>query len=166
MAEQSNKSFRFNIIDVLITIVIVVALALFVMIMANSFGVNASTDKENKTIEYTVQFKGIRAEFADNIKVNTTVVDGQKRHNLGKIVSVSDPELYQTEVYDEETRSMKLATNPDYITVEIKVSADGYLDDGMYYLKESDKEIGVGTFLYIHLPDFCGSGYVSAMKVK
>ncbi len=166
MAEQEKKAFRFNIIDAFITVAIVAVLALFIMIMASSFGVNASTDKENKTIEYTVQFKGIRAEFGDNIIVGNTVVDGQKRHNLGKIVKVSEPMVYETEVYDEESRSMKLAQNPDYITVEVTVSADGYVDDGMFFLKESDKEIGVGTYLYIHLPNFCGAGYISAMNVK
>lgn len=166
MAEQEKKAFRFNIIDALITVAIVAVLAVFVMIMASSFGVNASTEKDNKTVEYTLQFKGIRAEFGDNVSVGSTVVDGQKRHNLGKVVRVLEPTAYQTEVYDEESRSMKLATNPDYITLEIVVSADGYIDDEMIFLKDSDKEIGVGTFLYIHLPNFCGGGYISAMNVK
>lgn len=166
MADQEKRAYRFNLIDAFITIAIVAALSLFAIIMVSSFGVNASTDKENKTIEYTIQFKGIRAEFGDNIKVGNTVVDGQKRHNLGKIVSVSEPMVYQNEVYDEESRSLKLAFNPDYITVEVTVRAEGYEDDQMFFLSESDKEIGVGTYLYIHLPNFCGGGYISAMSVK
>ena len=61
---------------------------------------------------------------------------------------------------------MKLGLNPDYVTVEITVRADGYEDDEMYFLSESDKEIGVGTYIYLHLPNFCGGGYISAMSVK
>ncbi len=166
MAEREKRAFKFNIIDAFITVAIAAALALFVMIMASSFGVNASTDKENKVIEYTIQLKGIRAEFGDNFDLGSTVVDGQKRHNLGKIVRISEPEIYETEVYDEESRSMKLGLNPDYVTVEITVRADGYEDDEMYFLSESDKEIGVGTYIYLHLPNFCGGGYISAMSVK
>ncbi len=166
MAEKEKKSFRFNAIDALITIAIALVLSLFVMIMASSFGVNASVDKENKDIEYTLQFKGIRIEFADNMRVGETIVDAQKRHNLGKIIKIGDAMPYQTEVYDEESRTMKMATNPDYVTLEIVVKADGYIDDEMIYLAESDKEIGVGTFVYIHTPNFCGSGYISAMNVK
>ena len=43
MAEREKKAFKFNIIDAFITVAIAAALALFVMIMASSFGVNAST---------------------------------------------------------------------------------------------------------------------------
>lgn len=166
MAGKENRAFKINIIDVLITLMIVCVLAVGTIMLASAFGVNASADDEGKTIEYVVQFKGIRKEFGDNIIKGDIVVDAQKRHNLGTVIEVREPEVYEQEVYDEETKTMKMATNPDFITLEIKVSAPGYIDEEMYYLAESDKEIGVGTFLYIHTPDFCGSGYISSMIVK
>ena len=113
---------------------------------------------------YTVQFKKILAEFSDNIKVGDAVVDAQKRHNLGEVSGVSS-KYYELEIYDNENQARAVAVNTDYITVDMQVKATAYVSNGMCYLKDSGKEIGIGTALYIHLPDFCGIGYISDMVV-
>ena len=51
------------------------------------------------------------------------------------------------------------------MNIDMKVTAQAYVSDEMCFLKDSGKEIGIGTALYIHLPDFCGSGYISELNI-
>lgn len=162
MADNEKKAFKINIIDVIITVIIVAVLAVGTIMIASAFGFS-SKDKEVGTVEYVIQFKGVMDDFADNVKKGDEIVDSQKRHVLGK-VKETKYEVYNTEVYNEETRELQIAENPDYITLEVTVTADAYVSEQMIFLTESEKEIGVGTFLYIHAPDFCGGGYISAMN--
>ena len=161
MSEQ-KKAFRINVVDVLITLVIIAVLTVGILMIANAFDVNAAGEDET-TVEYTVQFKRIRNEFMGNIKIGDTVVDAQKRHNLGTVVGVYE-EPYVLELYDVEDATRKAVEYPDFCTIEMTVTAKAYLEDGMWMLKESGKEIGIGTALYIHLPNFCGEGYISEME--
>lgn len=163
MADE-KKAFRINIIDVLITLVIIAVVSVGVLMLANAFDVNASDDG-TVAVEYTVQFKRIRDEFSDNIHVGDAVIDAQKRHNLGTVTKVSN-EPYTVELYNHETDMRDIVEYPDFITINMKVSAAAYVSDEMCYLKDSGKEIGIGTALYIHLPDFCGMGYICEMKVS
>ena len=160
---NEKKAFRINIVDVLITLIIIGVLAVGALMLASAFDVN-NVSEEGSSVIYTVQFKKILAEFSDNIKNGDTVVDAQKRHNLGTVYDVTVTP-YETEIYDNENESRAMAVNPDFITIDMKVEANAYVSGGMCYLKDSGKEIGIGTAMFIHLPDFCGIGYISDMVV-
>lgn len=160
---NEKKAFRINIVDVLITLIIIGILTVGALMIASAFDVN-NVSEEGTSVVYTVQFKKILSEFSENIKVGDTVVDAQKRHNLGVVDGVTT-KFYELEIYDNENNSRKIATNPDYITINMDVRATAYVSGGMCYLKDSGKEIGIGTAMYIHLPDFCGIGYISDMVV-
>lgn len=160
---NNKKAFRINIVDVLITLVIIGILTVGALMLASAFDVS-NVSEDGSSVVYTVQFKKIRAEFSDNIDVGDIVVDAQKRHNLGEVSGVTS-KFYELEIYDNENNSRAVAVNPDFITIEMQVKATAYVSNGMCYLKDSGKEIGIGTAMYIHLPDFCGTGYISDMVV-
>lgn len=149
--------------DVLITVVIACVIAVGAIMIANAFGVDASTDKEKLTVEYTLQFSGIRPEFAEKAQVGDVVVEAAKRLGLGTVKSVRY-EPYTKDVYNQETGMMQAAQHPDYVTVYITITADGYLSDEMYYV--NGVKTAVGTGISIHTKNFCGTGYISEMLVK
>jgi len=161
---EEKKSFHINIVDVFLTMILAVVIAVGAIMIASAFGVDAS-DKEQTIVKYTIQFKGVDAEFCDNVKVGEVVIDAQKRLNLGTVVGVKGTEKYAKDVYDEETGMMVLAEYPDKYTLYITVEAPGYLSgDGMYYV--NGVKMAVGSGLSVHLKDFCSTGYVSYMEIK
>ncbi len=160
---EEKKSFRINIVDILITVVIACVIAVGAIMIANAFGVDASSDKGALTVEYTLQFSGLQSEFAEKAQAGDTVVEAAKRLGLGTVTSVRH-EPYTKDVYNAETGAMQVATHPDYVTVYITIRADGYLSDEMYYV--NGVKIAVGTGISIHTKNFCGTGYVSEMLVK
>ncbi|MBQ6893051.1 MAG: DUF4330 domain-containing protein [Clostridia bacterium] len=159
-----KKAFRINIVDVLITLIIVAMLTVGILMLANTFDVRASGDG-NATVEYTVQFKKVRNEFIGNVKAGDIAVDAQNRQNLGVVIDVKDDTPYTIELYNAATDAREVVEYPDFINITMKVSADAYTSDGMWYLKESGREIGIGAEFNIYLPDFCGTGYVSEMNI-
>ena len=159
---DEKRSFRINIVDVLLTIVIACVIAFAAFMIANAFGVDASA-KEDITIEYTIQFRGLQPEFCDNVEVGETVIDAQKRLNLGTVTRVRT-EPYTKDVYDEETETMVKATHPDYLTLYITVEAPGYFSEEMYYL--NGIKMAVGNGISIHMKNLCATGYINDMRIK
>ena len=158
-----KRAFRINIVDVLITLVIAGILAFGVIMIASAFGVDATTDKENFQVQYTLQFKGLRPEFSDKVKPGDVVVEAAKRLGLGTVYAVSVAP-YTMDVYNKESGQMQVAQHPDYITLNVTILADGYLADEMYYV--NGIKMAVGTGISIHAKNFCGTGYVSAMQIQ
>ncbi len=161
---DTKNTFRINVVDILITLIIIVGLAFGALMLINAFDVNAASD-DIRTIEYTVQFKRVRDEFKGFVKTGDIAVDAQKRHNLGEVIGVEEPN-YTVELYHVENDTRISVDYPDFIDMEVTISAKAYQKDGMWYLKDSGKEMGIGTPLYLHFPYFCSSGYVSDMKIK
>lgn len=157
-----KRSFRVNIVDILLTIVIACVIAVAAFMIANAFGVDAS-EKEDLTIEYTIQFRGMMPEFCDNVEVGETVIDAQKRLNLGTVTRVRT-EPYTKDVYDEETERMVKATHPEYLTLYITVESPGYLSEEMYYL--NGIKMAVGNGISIHMKNLCATGYINDMRIK
>lgn len=157
-----KRSFRVNIVDILLTVVIACVIAVAAFMIANAFGVDA-TAKEDMTIEYTIQFRGMMPEFCDNVDVGETVIDAQKRLNLGTVTRVRT-EPYTKDVYDEQLEKMVVATHPEYLTLYITVEAPGYLSEEMYYL--NGIKMAVGNGISIHMKNLCATGYINDMRIK
>lgn len=157
-----KRSFRVNIVDVLLTIVIACVIAVAAFMIANAFGVDASA-KEDLTIEYTIQFRGMMPEFCDNVEVGETVIDAQKRMNMGTVTRVRT-EPYTKDVYDEETEMMVNAIHPEYLTLYVTVESPGYLSEQMYYI--NGIKMAVGNGISIHMKNLCATGYINDMRVK
>ena len=162
MEKKENREFRVNLVDILITIVIAGVITFGAFMLASAFGVDTA-EKTDHTVLYTLQFRGIDPEYADKVAVGDTVVEAAKRFNLGTVTAVSS-EPYVKDVFDEATGEMVAAVHPDYITLNVTLTADGYYADGSYYINGSRVAVGVG--ISIHAKNFAGTGYVSAMRLK
>ena len=149
MEKKENREFRVNLVDILITIVIAGVITFGAFMLASAFGVDTA-EKTDHTVLYTLQFRD-------------TVVEAAKRFNLGTVTAVSS-EPYVKDVFDEATGEMVAAVHPDYITLNVTLTADGYYADGSYYINGSKVAVGVG--ISIHAKTCAGTGYVSAMRLK
>lgn len=160
---SENKAFRINFVDVLLTLFIVAIVGVGAFMIGSAFGIDISAEKEDMTIEYTLQLRGMMPEFKDNVTVGETVIDAQKRLNLGTVTAVwSEP--YEKDVYDEESGTMVKAVHPENVTMYIRISSPGYVTDEMYYVNGIKMAVGIG--LSIHTKDLCATGYVSDMRIK
>ena len=162
MEKKENREFRVNLVDILITIVIAGVITFGAFMLASAFGVDTA-EKTDHTVLYTLQFRGIDPEYADKVAVGDTVVEAAKRFNLGTVTAVSS-EPYVKDVFDEATGEMVAAVHPDYITLNVTLTADGYYADGSYYINGSKVAVGVG--ISFNAKNFAGTGYVSAMRLK
>ncbi len=162
MIGEEKKGIRVNIVDILITVAIACLITFCVLMLANAFGTDAAA-KTDVTVEYTIQFRGLRSEFANKVKSGDIVIDAQKRQGLGTVQSIKYSP-YIVDVYDSETGEMVAAEHPSYITLEITVLANGYISGEMYYV--NGIKMGVGAGLSIHTKNFAGTGYISAMRVE
>lgn len=160
---NEKRAFRINFVDVLLTLMIAAVIAVGAYMLGSAFGIDVSAQKEDITVEYTLQFRGLSPEFYDKVTVDETVIDAQKRLNIGTIQSVWT-EPYVKDVYDEESGTMVAATHPDYFTLNIRISSPGYITDDMYYVNGIKMAVGIG--LSIHLKNFCATGYVTDMRIK
>ncbi|MBQ8837170.1 MAG: DUF4330 family protein [Clostridia bacterium] len=163
MEDMKKRAFKINFVDVIITLMIILVLSVAALMIASAFGATEAIDSEDVDIEYTVLIKGVLEDFRDTVQVGDAVIDSQERQSLGTVVGVEYYE-YSYELYNDETHKMEIVTHPHSITIEMKVTATGYRKDGIYYLKESGKPIGVGTGFNINTPHYCGIGYVGSMS--
>lgn len=160
---NEKKAFRINFVDILLTLVIVAVIGVGAYMLGSAFGIDVSAEKEDMTVEYTLQFRGLMPEFDGNVEVGEAVIDAQKRLNIGTVTSVWN-EPFVKDVYDEETQQMVTATHPDFFTLNVRISSPGYVTDGMYYVNGIKMAVGVGVS--IHLKNFCATGYVTDMRIK
>lgn len=164
MAEREKRAFKFNIIDIILTVVIAGVVAVGSIMLVNAFGVDTSTDKEQVVFEYTIEFKGILDELKDNVSVGDIIIDGQKRYNIGKVSKVVYSP-YMIDVFDKEKGEMIATPYPDNVTLKITVKKDGYILDDNYYLEESSMRLAVGYGISVHAPHLCSYGYISEINV-
>lgn len=160
---SEKREFKFNVIDIVLTVIILAVVAFASIMLVNAFGVNTSTDRTEGVFEYTIEFKGILDELQDNVKVGDTIIDGQKRYNIGQTVKVS-VEPHIIDVYDKDKDEMVGAKYPGNVNLKITVRKDGYIMDDNYYLEESGMRLVVGAGISVHAPHLCSYGYISEIN--
>ncbi len=151
------RNYRFNILDALIAVVILVVIAV-VLVAYLPGGLSASgNNRENVTVTYTIEIKGINRKLADWIIVGDTVTDRDTAIDIGRIsaeVEVShagivryDPTSGEVIIYEAEDTSDLLIT----VTANAKYDVSrGYTVNG--------KRLAVGADYSISLPKFEGNG--------
>ena len=160
---SENKAFRINFVDVLLTLMIAAIIGIGAYMIGSAFGINVSAEKEDMTVEYTLVFRGMMPEFCDNVTVGESVIDAQKRLNLGTVTAVWT-EPFVKDIFDDRTGTMESAVHPDYLNLYIRISSPGYVTDSMYYVNGIKMAVGIG--LSIHTKNLCATGYVTDMRIK
>lgn len=161
MEEKAKKSFRFNIIDVLlIVLLLAVATALVYFFFFRTTSVIAT---ESYSAEYVIESIEIREEFGSLIKVGDKITDTSKQRELGEVISVEYIPSTRTTVNTETGEQMEV-TVPEKLDVYITVRSDNVILDGNYKIGGS-YDLFVGTYFSYRTPGFASSGNCVSMKI-
>ena len=161
--ELSNKKRKFNVMDVIVTIVIIIAIAL----LAKIFIFNGSTAEAEDTVkvQFTLEVKNERDELIDNAAANIgkSLIEGTAKYNLGKVVDFySTPATHSS--FNHETGESVNALYPEHSNVCFVVEADAIMNPYTGRYSIAGFEISVGTLIYVRLPDYAGTSYCTAIK--
>ncbi len=155
-----KQKHRFNAVDALIILLIAAVLAAGLFIWSKSRqGKSANTFD----VEYVIELRTIRDEFADNIKVGTNIIDSAKKYQLGEVIAVNtSPAQYTgTDLINGE---LVYNDYPEHSNVDLTVKTTASLDDDGMYIIDGGYRISVGTTIYIRTPDYVGVGYCTKFK--
>ncbi len=150
-----NKKGRFNVVDALITVIILLVAFAILWIFDPFLWFSADT-KQEVTLKYVVELKGVDDDVNSNIKAGETVTNASTKNAIGTIVSVKTRNATVWE-YDEKSDSMVEKTiegkSDIYITIQVKCVYEksvGYTVNG--------QQIAYGTVLNLRLTNFNGVG--------
>ncbi len=158
---NTKQKRRFNVVDALIILLILAVIAAAaVFVLSKGVGGRKSNTFE---IEYVVELRTVRDEFADNIKVGDRLVDSAAKYQLGEVIAVSTSPATFTGT-DLVNGALVYCNYPEHSDISLTVKASAETDsDGMYII-DSGYRISVGSTMYIRTPDFVGTGYCTRFK--
>lgn len=157
----TKKKHRFNAVDALIILIVLAVIAgggLFIW----SRGVGKS-GQNSFDVEYVIEFRTIRDEFADNFSEGTKLIDSAKKYQLGEVIAVSvTPATFTgTNLVDGK---LAYSNYPEHSNVALTVRTTASLDSEGMYIIDGGYHISVGSTMYIRTPDYVGMGYCTKFK--
>ncbi len=165
----SQKKRRFNVVDAVIIIMIAAVIAVAVLFFRTDIFRNDGGENDGGLsgvlvpVEYEIQFRGIRDEFADNFIVGDNVVDTVKHVKLGQIIAVdvTDAVYVGSNLLTGELVS---SDYPGYSDVTVTVSVNAAVgDDGRYYIG-GEYDLSVGTLVAMRTPNYTGTAYCTQIR--
>ncbi len=158
----TQKKHKFNAIDAAVIILIaaiIVTAAIFLFSRNEPDAPIAQTSK----IEYVVELRTIRDEFADNFKIGDGVTDANSLTKIGEVVaiSISDATYAGVDLITGESVSSEY---PDHSDVSLTVSADVTVDGLGRYIVGAGYDVSVGKLIYVRTPNYIGYGYCTELR--
>jgi cell division protein FtsL len=163
-AVVKKKTYRFNILDVLLILLTIGVIFVAVNIISPMSFIKKLQSDSTHTIEYTVEFIGVDEDFIDAIKENDKVMDSVSKNSLGTVVAVDYNTHYSELKYDEENKVGKLVDYADKYNVTVTITADGSYISGEGY-NVNARRIAVGEKMSLRFPDYVGEGYCISFTV-
>lgn len=162
MEKTNNKKRRsFNFIDVLLLILIIAVVGALVWFLASPY--TEQLFAVTYDIEYTIQLKGVRMEFKDNVKVGDRVVDTVGLDEIGEVTEV----VYTASKFVGTDNSGHSVTSdyPGLYDVTVTVRARATMPSGIYTV--NGYGITAGKTIPFRVPDFIGEGVcISVAEVE
>lgn len=160
---NTQKKHKFNAIDAAIIIVIVAIIGAAVFFFARGNDEQAPSAPQMLDIEYVIEFRNIRDEFADNFQIGDKVSDAAALSHIGEIVAV--------EVADATYNGTNLATGelvisdyPDYSIVSVTVSAKAYIGSLGRFIVGEGYDIAIGKPIAVRTPNYTGTAYCTQIR--
>ena len=165
MGIKAVKKHKFNAVDAVIIIVIAAVLVAGIVaaVMFYTAGDGAAEIAKEYTIEYILEFRGLRNEYADNFKVGEKVIDSVAKHKLGEVIAVNTvPYTYNGNNFN--TGELVVSDYPNHSNVQLTVRANAITNEyGMYYIR-SVYRMSVGSTVYVRMPNYTGVAYCVEIK--
>ncbi len=162
--KSTQKKHKFNAIDAAVIILIAAiigAAAFFLFSRDEGEDLTAQTVK----IEYAVELRAIRDEFADNFTEGDGVIDASELYRIGNIVAIDVTDAVYTGVNFVTGESVS-SDYPEYSDVQLTVSADATVDALGRYVVGGGYDIAVGKLIYVRTPNYIGYGYCTEIRAS
>ncbi len=147
---------RFNALDALIIIIIVAVLAVTLLAYLPG-GILRLPEKNNVTVTYTIEVKGVKRELAAGIAVNDPVTEKGTSVSLGNISAEVEVTPYSTVRYDAASGEVVTDEYSGLSTLLITVTAQAGYDSSRGYTVNG-RRMAIGAEYSISLPGFEGTG--------
>ena len=158
----TQKKHKFNAIDAAV-IILIAAIIVTASIFLFSRNEPDAPIAQTAKIEYVVELRTIRDEFADNFGIGDSVTDANSLAKIGQVVAIS--------VNDATYAGVNLATGesvssdyPDHSDVALTVSANATMDGLGRYVIGAGYDISVGKLIYVRTPNYIGYGYCTELR--
>lgn len=159
--KKENRIRRFTVLDGIIILVILAVIGVGIYLVAAD---KAPTAAENTVpVTFTVELKGIKDVYANNIRVGDTVIDSVTKKTIGTVAAVET--LPHTEyIVNQESGVIEEKAYPGQATVLLTVSSDAVLG-GLGYTIDGYR-VAIGVLHHLQLPHFLGSGYCIGVQAQ
>lgn len=147
---------RFNALDALIIIIIIAVLAVTLLAYLPG-GILRLPEKNNVTVTYTIEVKGVKRELAAGIAVDDPVTEKGTSVSLGNISAEVEVTPYSTVRYDAASGEVVTDEYSGLSTLLITVTAQAGYDSSRGYTVNG-RRIAIGAEYGISLPGFEGTG--------
>lgn len=147
---------RFNALDALIIIIIVAVLSVTLLAYLPG-GILRLPEKNNVTVTYTIEVKGVKRELAAGIAVDDPVTEKSTSVSLGNISAEVEVIPYSTVRYDAASGEVVTDEYSGLSTLLITVTAQAGYDSSRGYTVNG-RRIAIGAEYGISLPGFEGTG--------
>ncbi len=161
----SKPRRRFNFIDFLLILFVLAVVFVAVNIVSPMSLIDKLRPDTTHTIQYTVEFTGVSAEYIEKIKENDTVVDAVSKQTLGSVTAVDNNTKYTVLEYNEAANAGVLVEYPDRYNIIVTISASATYRDEIGY-RVNDRRIAVGEKMALRFPDFVHEGYCIGLSVE
>jgi hypothetical protein len=144
MAKESKKTFKLNIIDVIIIVVILLAAAFIGYKLINTGSVSTPTE----TVYITIYEEECADYVINNINIGDSASDGTTDITaIGTVTNVVT-DTSATYEYDSTDDEFKRVPKPDYSSVYITIEAQGILNDNGVVIGSQQYAVGHTLILY------------------
>ncbi len=165
---DNKRRWLFLSVDILLLVAILAAI-FFLVVLLTPFDPFGGAKKEDRMVEYAVEFAGVKRDEVQALQMGQEVIDATTGSVVGEIVNIESRayEVYTTVpskvTQQEGEHALYLVTKNTYpeeyqtVTVTIRVLAE--YEEGVGYYVE-DCRIAVGRTYELRFPTFAGEGGV------
>lgn len=159
MAEKTKKSYRVNVIDILILLLLALIICGTVYYFFFRDGVKNDTAV---AVEYVIESDLVPDEFSNLIKKGDRLTCKNGTVSIGEVTAIEYKQSVYTYV-DPDTGEQVDNPYPGHVDIYITVKSDAEIADNGYLIDGSIK-IFVGTELGYRVPDYSGVGSCISLK--
>ena len=163
---------KFNIIDFLIVVLIAAVIGVSIYAIVSWSNIKSLWSSSTVNLQYTVELRGVDADFINNIKAGDAVTDAVSKNQLGIVDRVDSIEKYTvlnyapvtTENGDGTTTTTYngvLSEYPEKYNVTVYISSSAEYEKDIGYTING-RRIAVGEALELRFPEFSSIGYCIA----
>lgn len=159
--KKENRSRRFTVLDGIIILVILAVIGVGIYLIAAD---KAEGSAENTVpITFTIELKGLKDAYVNNIRVGDTVIDSVTKKTIGT-VAAAEALPYTEYLLNQENGVVEEKAYPGHTTVLLTISSDATLG-GLGYTIDGYR-VAIGVLHYVQLPQFLGSGYCIGVQAQ